>query len=442
MPKMEMAQESGTVLRWLKVEGSTVRKGEPLLEAETDKVTVEVESPGSGILTGVTAREGEEVPVGTVIAVIRSPEELEQMVIPADATASISQAAEVANVASPVAQRMAAEHHVDLSQIRVEGRRITRRDVEDFLAHARPSSQTVRLSPASPLARRLAGEIGVDVAAVHGSGPEGAVLATDVRAFRQASTAVQMEVQPAPEPTEPPSLPRAIVGSYRTIPLRGVRKVIAERLQHSFQTAPHIALTLSADMTEVKRLIEHLSESAVWQATGSKVSLTAVLARIGALALARHPRINAHLVDLEIREYDRVHLGIAVALDDGLIVPVIRDAQTKGLAVIQSELDDLVQRARSGRLKLEEVKGSTFTISNLGMFGIEQFTAVLNPPEVGLLTVGAITPSLVESGGQVTTRPLMRLTLMADHRAVDGGTGAQFLATVKAMVENPYLLLV
>ena len=414
MPKMEMAQETGTVVRWLKAEGSTVQKGEPFLEIETDKVIIEVEAPGSGILTEVTAHAGDEVPVGRVIAKLASAEEIKQTPKPTPVSAT------------PIAQRMATEHDVNLSQIPVEGRRIGKQDVEAYLAQRVVTPVNVRLTPASPLARRLASEAGVNVSQIDGSGPHGAVLAADVRACRDTKHATETSILD--------------VAPYRAIPLQGVRKVIAERLQHSFQTAPHIALTLSVDTTELRRLLDHLAEP-VKEETGSKLSLTAVLVRITALALTHHRRLNAHLIDQEIREFAGVHIGVGVALDEGLIAPVIRDAQAKGLSTIQSELVDLAHRARSGKLELQEIKGSTFTISNLGMFGIEQFTAILNPPEVGLLAVGAIRPEMVDIDDKVTTRPVMRLTLIADHRAVDGAVGAQFLATLKTMLENPYRLL-
>jgi pyruvate dehydrogenase E2 component (dihydrolipoamide acetyltransferase) len=408
---MEMAQDTGTVVRWLKAEGSPVTKGEPLLEVETDKVTVEVEAPGSGILSRIMAPAGTEAPVGQVIAVLLSPEEAGQPPSPAPAV-------------TPVAQRMAAAHHIDLSLVQAEGQRIKKQDIEAHLAQQRKT--TARLSPASPLARRLAKERGLDLSQINGSGPEGAVRAADV--YSAAPPAPLLE-QAVPEPAD-----------YRVIPLKGIRKVIADRLQYSFQTAPHIALTLPVDMTEIKRLIANLA-GPVRQETGLELTLTVILVKVTALALLRHPRLNAHLVDQEIREFKPVSLGVAVALPDGLVVPVLRQPQQKGLANLQTELTDLVQRARVGKLGLAELKGSTFTISNLGMFGIEQFTAILNPPEVGLLAVGAITPGPVELDGQLAMRPLLRLTLMVDHRAVDGAVGAQFLATLKEMLENPYRLL-
>jgi pyruvate dehydrogenase E2 component (dihydrolipoamide acetyltransferase) len=421
MPKMEMAQDTGTVVRWLKTEGSQVAKGEPLLEIETDKVTIEVEAPGSGILSEISAQAGQEVPVGQVIALLRSPEEIKQ-------TPSLEVVTSATRTtATPVAQRIAAAHNLDLSQIQAEGRRINKQDIEAHLAGSQARQFPARLRPASPLARRLAREKGLEISQINGSGPGGAVLAADVRAASPVSA-------PLPETAPPEPV------NYRVIPLKGMRKTIAERLQHSAQTAPHIALTLAVDMTEVERLMANLA-APIQQETGHELTLTAVLARVTALALTRCPRLNAHLVDAEIREFDEVGLGIAVALDDGLVVPVIRQAQQKGLATLQRELNELVKRARAGKLALAEVKGGTFTISNLGMYGIEQFTAILNPPEVGILAVGAITPGPIGIGGQLALRPLMRLTLMVDHRAVDGAVGAQFLATLKAMLENPYRLL-
>src|SRR5262245_39962745 len=340
MPKLEMAQDMGTVVRWLKAEGEVIRKGEPLLEIETDKVTVEVEAPGSGILSDISAREGDEVPVGQVIAQLLSSEERDPIVASA-AEAKFKPGEGVAGpvlAATPVAQRMAATHQLDLGQIAASGRRVTKEDVSTHLARQQISIRAEgplwesRLQPASPLARRLAHEQGLDLSKIHGSGPEGAVLAADLR--RVSETAL-----PKAEPVTGLELPQ--VEEYRSIPLRSIRKVIAQRLQQSYQHAPHISLTLTVDMTETERLMANLTEP-IQQETGKMLTLTAVLAQVTATALGRHPRLNAHLVgDEEIREYESVHLGIAVALEDGLIVPVIRQAHLKRLATMQIELNDL-----------------------------------------------------------------------------------------------------
>ncbi|MCC7447106.1 MAG: 2-oxo acid dehydrogenase subunit E2 [Anaerolineae bacterium] len=382
MPAMEMAQDTGRLVRWLKPEGAFVRKGEPLMEIETDKVTVEIESPAHGILSAVTAHEGDEVPVGQVIGLLLGEHERVAVASPTHNTVSPAQKVEVSPYRQP--------------------------------SPAAPAINRRQAVLASPKARRLAVERNLDLAAVHGSGPDGAIVAADI----EAVPTTRVETLPA-----------------RVIPIKGVRKIIADRLQASYQTAPHIALTLSINMTEVLRVLDR-EKDAIQAETGHGLTLTALLVRLVAAALLKHPRLNAHLVDDEIHEYDTVHLGIAVALDDGLIVPVIRHVERKGLATIQAELHDLTERARTGKLKPEEVKGSTFTLSNLGMFGIEQFTAILNPPEVGILTVGAVQETPVGINGQLVLQPMMCVTLCADHRAVDGAMAAAFLKTVKQTTEH------
>jgi pyruvate dehydrogenase E2 component (dihydrolipoamide acetyltransferase) len=374
------------------------------------------------------AQAGDEVPVGQVIARLLAPEEA---AAPAETERPPVKAADGTPLAAtPVAQRMAAAHQLDLGRIAPAGRRVTKEDVSAHLARQQGEIKP-RLRPASPLARRLAGEAGLDLAGVNGSGPEGAVRAADIRAALAAATkAKTVAEKPEAGPVE----------GYRVIPLRGMRKVIAGRLQQSYQNAPHISLSLPVDMTEMERLMAHLAEP-VRQETGKELTLTAVLAQAVAQALTRHPRLNSHLVGEEIREFEQVHLGIAVALEDGLVVPVIRSAQAKRLAALQAELSDLAGRARANKLALPEIKDSTFTLSNLGMYGIEQFTAIINPPEVGILAVGAIMPGPKDVDGQLVMRPLLRLTLMVDHRVIDGAVGAQFLATLKGLLENPYRLI-
>jgi pyruvate dehydrogenase E2 component (dihydrolipoamide acetyltransferase) len=228
---------------------------------------------------------------------------------------------------------------------------------------------------------------------------------------------------------------------YVVVPIVGIRKTIAERLQASYQKAPHIALTLSVDMSETQRLIAAVSDM-VRSQSGHALTLTSVIAKLVASVLLRHPRLNTHLIGGEIRQFRSVHMGIAVALQEGLIVPVVRDIQQKGLAAIQAEISDLSARARAGTLKPSEVRGSTFTISNLGMFGIEQFTAILNHPEVGILSVGTITDVPTGVEGEITLRPMMQLTLNADHRVVDGAVAAHFLQDLKRTIASPYQLFV
>jgi pyruvate dehydrogenase E2 component (dihydrolipoamide acetyltransferase) len=281
-----------------------------------------------------------------------------------------------------------------------------------------------QLTPASPKARRLAVERGVEIATIQGTGPDGAVLASDV---------LRLVGGLAPAGSEESA-------EFSIVPITGMRKTIADRTQHSYQSAPHISLSLSIDMTETLHLYDRMKAS-VRVETGLDLTMTAVLARVISVALGQHPRLNAHLVGDEIREYRAVHLGIAVALDDGLIVPVIHHAEQKKLVQLQTELHDLVNRARAGSLKREDVSGGTFTVSNLGTFGIEHFTAIVNPPQVGIAGAGVIQDIPAGREGQVVLRPMMVLTVNVDHRAVDGAVAAAFLRQLKQNFENPYVVL-
>ena len=390
MPAVEMAQDSGILVRWLKTEGEFVKQGEPVMEIETDKTVFEFEAPGSGTLANVSAKEGDEIPVGQVVAVLLAEGE------------SAPQGAAAA--APPVAQNSAST---------------------DGTAQPQPQAAQPgvgKLPLASPKARRLAKEAGISLAGVRGSGPDGAVLAADVAQQGGAAAAPSVAEQ-----------------EYEIIPLKGKRRIIAQRMQQSAQAAPHISLSLSVDVGELKRLVERLS-SQVESETGAPLKMTPVLAKVTAAALEKHPRLNAHFVDEEIHQYSAIHLGIAVALDDGLIVPVIRDVGGKKLTDVHVEMQDLLSRARSGRLRSEEIKGGTFTISNLGMFGVEQFTSIVNPPEIGILSVGAIADRAVKAKDEIELRPMMQVTVNVDHRAVDGAVAADFLKTLKSLLENPYLL--
>jgi pyruvate dehydrogenase E2 component (dihydrolipoamide acetyltransferase) len=377
-------------VRWLKAPGASVRKGEPLLEIETDKVTVEIEAPASGVLANVTAQAGDEVPVGRVIALLLA--EGEGPVTPPSPEPEPAAGSPVAPPVSSPSRGEAARRH----------------------------------TLASPKARRLAREQGLDLALLPASGPEGAVLAADVRAALAGGADGMRKPKPPPGEDD----------GYRVIPVKGIRRAIAERVRLSHQSVPSIALTLSADMGEVLRLRDQLGSS-IQAAKGGPLSLTALLVKLIGVALLQHPRLNAHLVGDEIREFAAVHLGVAVALSDGLVVPVLHHVERKGLSAIHAELRDLTDRARAGGLKLNEVQGATFTLSNLGMFGVEQFTALVNPPEVGLLSVGSTREIPVGVNGQIVLRPRMQVTLNADHRALDGAVAAAFLSTLKGILEDP-----
>ncbi len=419
MPKVDMVMDNGTFVEWLKEEGEPVEKGDPLFVVLTDKANIEIEAPASGVLAGVTAKPDDVIPVTEVIAYILEPgESLPTATEPAPPAAA-APATEVKADASVQPEPAATEATPE-----VKG----------------PSDGKVRATPA---ARRIAVEQGIDLALVQGSGPQGRIHKANVLAFVEAQAETPLAVKAAistkgavPAVEIPlPELPRKEV-----IPLAGPRKIIADRLAYSAFTAPHITLSLQVDMTEATRLRSRVLEL-IQQKSGRKLSFTAIIARAVAAILPRHPYLNASLSGEEIIVWDEVRLGIATSLEDYLIVPVIPQAEAKSLAQIVSLMGDLVERARAKRLTPVEMSGSTFTISNLGMFGIESFTAIINPPETAILAVGKIVETPVGVDGKIKLRPMMNLTLSADHRVVDGAAAAQFLAELKATLENPYLLI-
>ena len=428
-PKLEMAQEAATVVEWLKREGERVEKGEPLLTVETDKVTVEVESPASGVLAGVRAVPGQVVPVTEVIAYILQPgEELSE-----SASQQIGRLADLplplsSAPATPVAQRLAAAAGVDLSAVQGTGLRgrVTKVDV---MAAAAPPPGKVRATPA---ARRSAREQEVDLQTIAGSGPRGRVQAADV-----APSPSQGEGRgegPAPSP----DLGR---GEAVVVPLAGMRRMIAERMTASYREAPHITFTVRVDMSGFEQVRAQFNAKA--QVTGQpRASVTALIVKAVAWALKRHPYLNSTLDGDEIHLLPEVNVGVAVALEEGLIVPVVHDADRKSVGEIAAEVHGLTARARQGRLAPADVAGGTFTVSNLGPFGIEQFTAIINLPQAAILAVGATQQeAVVGEDGQVVARPVMRMTLSADHRIVDGAVAARFLSDLREALEAPALIL-
>jgi pyruvate dehydrogenase E2 component (dihydrolipoamide acetyltransferase) len=422
MPALEMAQETGKVIRWLKPPGTAVSKGEPIVEIETDKITVEIEAPASGVLREVTAREGDVVPVGRTIAVIA---EVGAAAVasptPASAPAAASSSAGEVK-ASPLARRIAEQHGVDLAQVRTSSGRVEKADVLAYVERRQVLSEVApvaRILAASPKARRLAAERGLDISALHGSGPGGAVLAADVAAAHFSAGAVAV----APR-TEAPA-----VGN--------VWRIMAERMTQSWTSAPHFYLVREVN---VSRLISW-RERAIKQ-TGAKITYTDLLVRLVAAALAQHPRVNVSWKDGTIVPGSEVNIGVAVAIEDGLVVPVIHRADTLSLAEIASRREELVTRAQSGKLRPADIQGGVFTISNLGMYGVDAFNAIVNPPQAAILAVGRIADRVVAINGQPAVAPMMVLTLSCDHRALDGARGAQFLGALADLVEEPLALLV
>jgi pyruvate dehydrogenase E2 component (dihydrolipoamide acetyltransferase) len=411
MPKVDMVMDTGTFVEWLKNEGDRVEKGEPLFIVLTDKANIEIEAPASGILAGLRAKPDDVIPVTEVIGYVLEPGE--------SLAATPATPAKSAATASGPSAALEAEAA----------------PAEALTSEAETADGKVRATPA---ARRLAGELDIDLAQVAGSGARGRVHKNDVLNFAEQRPAAAAAQRAGIPPALHIPLPDA--QQKQVLPLAGPRKIIAERLAHSAFTAPHVTLSLHVDMSEAARLRARVL-GPMEQKTGQRLSFTAILARAVAAVLPRYPYLNASLSGDEIIAWQDVHLGIATSLEDYLIVPVIRQAQSKSLEELVLILSDLVERARARRLAPNEMSGSTFTISNLGMFGIESFTAIINPPEAAILAVGKIVDTPVKGESGIELRPLMNLTLSADHRVVDGATGARFLAELKATLENPYLLI-
>ncbi len=389
MPKFEMTQEEATVVKWLKGEGEAVQKGEPILEVETDKVIMEVEAPATGRLGGLRCSEGDIVPVTEVIGYV------------------LAEGEQPPNV--EVTQEKPAEASVEQPP--------TPKTVT-------PPSGKVR---ATPVARRLARTYGIDLASIKGSGPKGRVQRADVEAAQAAKQA--QKKAPESKGTAEPEI----------IPLEGMRRTIAQRLQASYQEAPHIMITRDVNMSGAIAYRRFANEHAP---EGTHVSMTAVLIQVCAWALRQHPILNSHFQNDKIIMQSDVNIGMAVALEEGLIVPVVRRADQKGLLEIGAEVADLGARAREGRLTPSDVADGTFTLSNLGMFGVDQFTAIINPPQVAILAVGRIAKRFVpDDKGQPVTRPMMTVTLAVDHRVVDGAAAARFLATFSDALRYPTALL-
>jgi len=431
MPALELAQETGKVVRWLKAPGDAVTRGEPLVEIETDKVTVEIEATASGILRDITAREGDVVPVGRTIALILAPGEVGSAEsTPGAATVrhvgAVASASGATVKASPLARRIAAEHGVDLALVKSRSGRIEKADV---LAHVASQSASgaapraaVRLIAASPKARRLASERGLDVAALVGSGPAGAVLAADVASAARAP--------------RPALVPAAATTETRGEGVGTVWRIMAERMTASWTSAPHFYLVREVN---VSRLIAWRAQAE--KAPGARITYTDLLVKLVAAAIVRHPRVNASWKDGAIVRHADVNIGLAVAIEDGLIVPVIHRADALQLSEIAARREDVVSRGQAGKLRPADIQGGVFTISNLGMYGVDAFSAIVNPPQAAILAVGRIADRVVAVNGQAVVQPTMMLTLSCDHRALDGARGAQFLGTLADLIEEPLALL-
>ncbi|HEY6709491.1 MAG TPA: dihydrolipoamide acetyltransferase family protein [Actinomycetota bacterium] len=407
MPKLSMTMEEGELITWVKHEGDQVRAGEVIAEVNSDKVEMEVESPADGTLVRLAAAEGEVVPVGAPIATLETEaEDLLGGILGPSAGDGAAQEAE----ARPDGGETAAPPPTG--------------QTPPATTEERPAS-TAGPTPVVPAARRRAAELGVDLSAVAGSGPDGLVRVADVEAG-----AAPAAHRPAATPVE--------AGDVEEVPLTPMRRVVARRLTESMQSAPHFYLTVRVDVTRLLELRAELNRQLAAGGQDLKVSVNDMIVKACAGLLAANRELNVSFGGDKLVVHQRVHIGVAVAVDGGLLVPVVRDADQKSLTQVAREAGELVGRARAGRLGGDDMGGGTFTVSNLGMLGVEQFTAVINPPEAAILAVGAaLAEPVATADGEVEVRQVLRLTLSIDHRAVDGATGARFLAQLKDVLEQP-----
>jgi pyruvate dehydrogenase E2 component (dihydrolipoamide acetyltransferase) len=395
MEALSPTMEEGRLVRWLKPEGASVANGDTLAEVETDKAIMELVARGDGVLRRQLVAEGATAPIGTLLGVIAAPNE--------DIAALVGAPSPAPALAAPAPAAVAPEAPVAVTT---------------------SESERVR---SSPLARRLAAERGLDLHAIAGSGPNGRIVKRDLDAT----------VAPATPAAPVAAVPVTAGADYTDIALTQIRRTIARRLAESIGPVPTFYLTAELDVERVSEMRKAMAELG----DDYKVSVNDIVLKAVATALAQHPEVNAHWLGDRIRQFARVHLGVAVAIDEGLITPVVFDADKKRLRDIAREVRELATRAKARRLKTEEYTGSTFSVSNLGMFGIDQFTAIINPPEAGILAIGAVEAKPVVVGEAVVVRRRMRVTMSCDHRVIDGATGAKFLATLRRLIENPLLLV-
>lgn len=403
MPKMTDTMQEGQLVAWLVEEGATIAAGDVIAQVETDKATMDVEAYDDGVLLRRVAQEGDSLPIGGLIAVLGEKGE--------SADAILGRYAQGA-----------------------EGETPKEKEAQPERAAQQAAPEDGRGVRSSPLARRMATEHGLDMAELAGSGPEGRIIKRDVEAALERAREGATKRAPAPRPI------RRLAGTrgFETVRISNMRRTIARRLAQSKFTSPHFYLTVDVAMERIVEARTYLNEVA-----SVKISYNDLVTKAAAAALAAHPDVNSsyHEDAGEIRRYDHIDIGIAVAIGEGLVTPVVRGADQKGLIEIAQETRELAERARERRLQPEEMDGSTFTTSNLGMFGIEEFTAIINPPNAAILAIGAIRDVPVVKGGALVPGKRMKLSLSCDHRVVDGATGARFLSSLQKHLEEPLTLL-
>ncbi len=453
LPALGLTVEKGKILKWLKKEGDTVSKGDSLYEVEADKVTTEVESPASGTLRKILIPEGVEVPILTVVAVITGekeglpekyltmaaakPEKKEEPEITLKETSVFVTSGPTEIKAPPAARKLAKDRGIDLLSIRGSGPggTILVKDVESYLAAGGQAGSRIL---ATPTARKLAEREGIALASVQGTGISGRVMKADVVGAKAAGArAGEKPGEPKPARISPKP---AAVSKYhlgQTIPMNSIRKVIAKRMVQSKFTAPHIYFFNDVDMEKLLNLREEIFAE-FEESEGVRISINDFLIKAVALTLREFPLVNSMVSGEEIRIFPEINVGLAVAMEDGLIVPAIPRTDQLGLGEIARYRADLVERARQSKLTIEEMERGTFTISSLAQFDITFFTAILNPPQSGILTVGKVEEKPVVRNGQAVVRRTMRQGLSVDHRIIDGAVAAQFLQSLKKKLENPY----
>ncbi len=405
LPSLGFDMTEGKLSRWLRQEGERVEKGQAIAEIETEKATVEIEASVSGVLAKIVVQAGQTVPIGTVIGIIAEPGEKVAAAAPPPAGAPPVPAA-------PPSPAPSAEERAEEERGEAGGR-----------------------IKASPVARRMAEEAGLDLAAVKGTGPGGRIMERDV----EAATAARPRAAAGPAPPAAPGRTAAGAAAAGPVPLTPMRQAIARRMAQSKATAPHFYLTVDVDMDEAMKVREELNAVASEE---EKVSVNDLVVAAAARTLTRFRMLNASYREGALEVHPRINIGIAVALEEGLISPVLRDADTKPLRTIAAESKALSERARAGRLRADDLGSGTFTVSNLGMFDVEQFVAIINPPEAAILAVGAVTPRPVARGGAIRIAATVKATLSVDHRVADGAQAARFMQALKKLLENPVNLLV
>ncbi|HEX8397719.1 MAG TPA: pyruvate dehydrogenase complex dihydrolipoamide acetyltransferase [Pyrinomonadaceae bacterium] len=459
MPKLSPTMEEGQIARWLKKEGESFKNGETLAEVDTDKATMEMTALTDGVVLKILKGDGETVPLGDPIAITgKEGEDISALLAeigggngasvakPAETKTEPQSSTQAQQTGAPISEKPevaeAAGRSYDAQRPGAE----QQGQVASQQTESKPSEGGNGRLIVSPIAARMAAEAGLNLNNLQGSGPGGRIIKRDIEAAiagQKAAPQAQPEAQPQireQAPTAPGFQQAEIAGAsaYREEPTTQMRRAIASRLTESIGPIPTFYLTIEVEMDKAIDFRKQINAALPEE---KKVSINDVIIKTVASALMRHPQVNASYQDRSIRYYERADIGVAVAIPDGLITPIIRNANGKGIAQIAAEVKELAGRARDKKLKPEEFTGGTFSISNLGMFGIEEFTAIINPPEAGILAIGKSEPKPVVRDGEIVVRNMMRVTMSCDHRVIDGATGAQFLKTLKQMLENPMLML-